>query len=93
MHLANGPQVISGQIDRLVVSNGEVLAVDYKTLRFPPLREEDIPVGYMRQMAAYRALLRGIWPGRIVKCALLWTESPSLMWLNDVHLNAFVPDP
>lgn len=93
VHLANGPQVISGQIDRLVVSNGEVLAVDYKTLRFPPLREEDIPVGYMRQMAAYRALLRGIWPGRIVKCALLWTESPSLMWLNDVHLNAFVPDP
>jgi ATP-dependent helicase/nuclease subunit A len=30
-------------------------------------------------MAAYRALLRGVYPGRSVRCALLWTDGP--LWM------------
>tara|TARA_B100000676_G_C17769301_1_gene675835 strand:+ start:102 stop:581 length:480 start_codon:yes stop_codon:yes gene_type:complete len=88
-----GTQVISGQVDRLVVCDDEVLAVDYKTLRLPPKAEENVPVAYIRQMAAYRALLQAIWAGRSVRCALLWTESPCLMWLNDEQLDSFIAGP
>ena len=88
-----GTQIISGQVDRLVVCDDEVLAVDYKTLRLPPKAEENIPVAYVRQMAAYRALLQGIWAGRSVRCALLWTEEPCLMWLNDEQLDSFIAGP
>ena len=91
--MKTGTQVISGQIDRLVVWDNEVLAVDYKTLRMPPKAAENVPVAYMRQMAAYRALLQAIWAGRSIKCALLWTESPCLMWLNDEQLDSFISGP
>lgn len=71
--------VISGQIDRLVVLPDRVLVVDYKSNRPPPQRVADVPVLYLRQLAAYRALLRGVYPGRAVTCALLWTDGP--LWM------------
>jgi ATP-dependent helicase/nuclease subunit A len=39
----------------------------------------DVPPIYLRQMAAYRALLRGVYPGHRVRCALLWTDGP--LWM------------
>jgi ATP-dependent helicase/nuclease subunit A len=82
-----GTVAISGQIDRLAVSDSEVVIVDYKTNRPPPLRAEDVPPLYLRQMAAYRGLLRRIYPDRPVRCALLWTDGPSLMTLPDQLLD------
>ena len=93
VEMKTGSQIISGQVDRLVVCNDEVLVVDYKTLRLPPTAEDDIPVAYVRQMAAYRALLQAIWAGRSVRCALLWTEGPCLMWLNDEQLDSYLAGP
>ncbi len=73
-----GP-LITGQIDRLAVTEAHVLCVDYKTNRPPPDRWEAAPAAYIAQLAAYRALLQRIFPGRTVRAALLWTYAGTLM--------------
>jgi ATP-dependent helicase/nuclease subunit A len=83
--------ILSGQIDRLAVTADSVLAVDYKTGHGVPTRPESVPVPYLRQMAAYRAGLRLIYPDHAIRCALLWTERPTLMALPDALLDAHAP--
>jgi ATP-dependent helicase/nuclease subunit A len=85
-----GDQPVFGQVDRLAVGPHEVLVVDYKTDRLPPATADEVPLAYRRQMAAYRALLRQIYPGSQVRCALLWTAEPRLMVLEGA---ALVDDP
>jgi len=70
---------LAGQIDRLAVTDEEISIVDYKTLRPVPPSLEAVPAAYRRQMDAYRALVGAIWPGRTVRCFLLWTDGPVLM--------------
>jgi ATP-dependent helicase/nuclease subunit A len=76
-----GTTPVSGQVDRLLVAADSVLIVDYKSNRPPPERMEDVADLYWRQMAAYRAVIRQIYPDRTVRCALLWTDGPRLMEL------------
>ena len=83
-----GSAVLSGQVDRLAIGADEILVVDYKTNRAPPRHVRDTPALYARQMAAYRALLRAIYPGRAVRCFLLWTDGPVLAELDDGLLGA-----
>ena len=79
---AGGVQVlVAGQIDRLCVSKDSVGIIDYKTNRPPPVRVEDVSPAYLVQMAAYRAILSSIYPDRMIRCALLWTDAPKLMVL------------
>jgi ATP-dependent helicase/nuclease subunit A len=73
--------VVNGQIDRLVITDHEVLIVDYKTNRPPPTDVKDVAPAYLAQMAAYRALLQALNPQKAVRCALLWTDAPRLMEL------------
>jgi ATP-dependent helicase/nuclease subunit A len=84
-------QVIAGQVDRLVVGEHEVLVVDYKTSRTPPATPAQVPAVYLRQMAAYGALLHQIYPDRRVRCALLWTQGPHLMPLDETALASHAP--
>jgi ATP-dependent helicase/nuclease subunit A len=84
-----GPQTVSGQVDRLVVRENEIIVIDYKTNRPPPARQSDVAEIYLRQMAAYRAVLRQIWPDRLVRCVLLWTDGPRTMSLDDAQLDRF----
>ncbi|WP_026869153.1 double-strand break repair helicase AddA [Inquilinus limosus] len=86
-----GGRALSGQIDRLVVTPDSVLVVDYKTNRPPPASIESVPRAYLAQMAAYRAALRLVYPGRTVRCALLWTEGPRLMELPPETLDRHAP--
>ena len=88
-----GSHVLSGQIDRLAVTDTEILAIDYKTNQRPPADQNDVPEAYLRQMASYRAGLRAIFPDRPVRCALVWTEGPHLMALDDDLLDRFAPIP
>ncbi len=83
-----GDTVISGQIDRLAVTPDSVLVVDYKTNRPPPLKVAAVDPVYLRQMALYRAALRAVFPGKSIRCALLWTDGPRLMPIPDSHLDA-----
>jgi ATP-dependent helicase/nuclease subunit A len=83
--------VVGGLVDRLAVLPDRVLVADYKTNRAPPARVEDVPVLYLRQLAAYRAVLRAIFPDRAVICALIWTAGPDVMPLPDVLLDGHAP--
>jgi ATP-dependent helicase/nuclease subunit A len=82
------PALVSGQIDRLVVTPGEVLIVDYKTNHAPPGLPAEAPSGYVRQLALYRAVLRKVYPQLPVRAALLWTETPELMEISTPALDA-----
>jgi ATP-dependent helicase/nuclease subunit A len=86
-----GELLIAGQADRLAITPEAVLLVDYKTNRPPPQQESEVSEAYWRQMAAYRALLRQLYPGRPVRCFLLWTDGPRLMQLSDEGLAARLP--
>lgn len=83
-----GVTPVSGQIDRLAITDEAVLIVDYKTNRPPPPTAEATPTPYLRQMAAYRRLLLGLYSDRPVRCALLWTDGPRLMELPPPLLDA-----
>jgi ATP-dependent helicase/nuclease subunit A len=81
-------RLVSGQIDRLVVTPAEILIVDYKTNHAPPASPEAAPQGYVRQLALYRAVLGKLYPQRAVRAALLWTETPDLMEISASALDA-----
>ncbi len=84
-------RVVTGQVDRLAVLPEEVLVADYKTSRAPPASADSVPVMYLRQMAAYRAVLRQIFADRPVRCTLIWTDAPSVMPLPDALLDRHAP--
>lgn len=86
-----GERLIAGQVDRLLVAPDRVLVLDYKTNRPPPREPEAVAPLYLRQMAAYRALLRAAFPGRRVECALVWTHGARVMALPDALLDAHAP--
>lgn len=86
-----GTQVVGGLVDRLVVLPDRVQIADFKTNRRAPERVGDTPVMYLRQMAAYRAVLRQIFPDRPVACALIWTRVARAVMLPDDLLDAHVP--
>jgi ATP-dependent helicase/nuclease subunit A len=82
------PALVSGQIDRLVVTPSEVLIVDYKTNRAPPNLPTQAPSAYVRQLALYRAVLKKLYPQLPIRAALLWTETPELMEISATALDA-----
>ena len=82
------PALVSGQIDRLVVTQSEVLIVDYKTNHAPPRAVAKAPSAYVRQLALYRAVLKKLYPRLPVRAALLWTETPELMEIYAPALDA-----
>jgi ATP-dependent helicase/nuclease subunit A len=86
-----GERLLSAQVDRLVVTDDAVMIVDYKTDRPAPARPEAVPARYLAQMAAYRAALRLIYPGKAVRCALLWSDLPALMLLPEPLLDRHAP--
>jgi ATP-dependent helicase/nuclease subunit A len=82
------PALVSGQIDRLVVTASEVMIIDYKANHSPPGLPTEAPQAYIRQLALYRALLSSIYPQLPVRAALLWTEAPDLMEISASALDA-----
>jgi ATP-dependent helicase/nuclease subunit A len=86
-----GTFTVSGQVDRMAVSASEVLIVDYKTNRPPPQSTLDVALAYRRQLALYRALIAGIYPGRTVRAFLLWTAAPLLMEIDAKILDKSMP--
>jgi len=82
------PALVSGQIDRLVVTTSDVLIVDYKTNHAPPRSAAEAPQAYVRQLALYRDVLQRLYPGRQVRCALLWTETAAMVEIPASALDA-----
>ena len=86
---ALGGRWVRGAIDRLIFTDEGLLAVDFKTNRIVPETPETVPEGVLRQMGAYAAALREVYPERSVTPAILWTANASLMVLpNDIVMEA-----
>jgi ATP-dependent helicase/nuclease subunit A len=56
-----------------------VLIADYKTDRPAPRSLQEVPRGYLCQLALYRAVLARMCPGRAIRVALIFTDVPDLM--------------
>ena len=80
--------LVSGQIDRLVVTPSEILIVDFKTNQAPSRSAAEAPSAYIRQLALYRAVLQKLYPQLPIQTALLWTETPEMMEISAPALDA-----
>lgn len=81
---------VTGSIDRLVVTQEEVWAIDFKTNAVPPAADRlaEDAAAYVAQLALYQALLERLFPERPVRCGLIWTQGPRWDWLADADLDA-----
>jgi ATP-dependent helicase/nuclease subunit A len=73
---------LTGSIDRLIVADDGVTAIDYKTNRLVPDDPTQVPEGILRQMGAYHAMLEQVYPGRDIRLAILWLTTGALMGLS-----------
>nr|WP_314444717.1 double-strand break repair helicase AddA [uncultured Sphingomonas sp.] len=71
--------VVAGTVDRLLVSEGCVRVVDFKTGRQVPRDAGAIPASHLRQMRAYGRALQVIFPRHRIELALLYTEAPLML--------------
>jgi ATP-dependent helicase/nuclease subunit A len=83
-----GRFAVSGQVDRLAVTEHCVLIADYKTNRPAPSRLAEVPDAYVTQLALYRAVLGRLYSGKRIRAALVWTDVPDLMEISDTSLDA-----
>jgi ATP-dependent helicase/nuclease subunit A len=76
---------VSGQIDRIVETEREVIIADYKT--GAPREVAATPKAYLIQMALYRAVLAPLWPGKRLRMLLIWTAGPTVVELADGQID------
>ncbi len=79
---------VSGRIDRLIVQPHEVIFADFKTNLTPPRNAGMIGAATLAQVAAYRALLTEIYPGRPVRTLVIYTVGPVMMEIGAAALDA-----
>ncbi|HHB82410.1 MAG TPA: hypothetical protein ENK61_02950 [Devosia sp.] len=82
------PIQIIGRVDRTIVSNDEVLLVDFKSNATPPASELHVSGPYLTQMGLYLRCGQKLFPEHKVSTALYWTSTQNLMMLsNELLLN------
>lgn len=74
----HGPRRVAGRIDRMLVSDHEIIVADFKTARRPPADRGSIPAATLAQVAAYRSLLAELYPGRIIRVLVIYTAGPTV---------------
>ena len=74
---------INGRIDRMRITDSHVWVIDYKTDRPPPKTQDAVAPPYLAQLGSYFDVLSVTYPNKIVKCALLWTDGPHFMVLDE----------
>jgi ATP-dependent helicase/nuclease subunit A len=72
-------KMATGIVDRVVIGDEEILIVDYKSNKNPPEHLKEAPKAYLEQLRLYGKLLEGVYPGRKMRAALLWTETGAWM--------------
>ena len=78
----NGEKVtLAGRIDRLVVTAGQVLVVDFKSDADPAVEIAAVKPAYLTQMGLYALVATQLFPDHVVNVAILWTELESLLKL------------
>lgn len=86
-----GDRVIAGSIDRLLVRDGAVDIIDFKSGQHVPNDVADVATGYLRQMSAYVSAISVIFPEHAVRAHLLFTAGPRLFTLDAATLEAHKP--
>lgn len=71
--------IISGQIDRLVITDNKVMIVDYKTNRPAAKTLSNVPSCYIKQLHAYKKLAEQIYPDKQIETYILWTNTAQMM--------------
>jgi ATP-dependent helicase/nuclease subunit A len=91
-HLKNmDNMIVSGQIDRMVITPTDILIADYKTDRH--LTDiSHLPPQYILQMALYKEALQEIYPNKPIKCFILATTKPEMILLSTDLLNNSLND-
>jgi ATP-dependent helicase/nuclease subunit A len=84
-----GPEIV-GRLDRLAVTDKEVIVADYKTNRPVPRDADAVPLIYLRQMALYRAALVRSFPGRVVRAILVYSDGPKVIELSSSVLDEII---
>ncbi|SHH15929.1 DNA helicase/exodeoxyribonuclease V, subunit A [Cognatiyoonia sediminum] len=72
-----------GIIDRLVIEDETITAVDFKSNSTTPTSASETPEGILRQMGAYAEALSQIYPDKQIKTAILWTETAEIFDLSN----------
>ena len=67
---------ISARLDRILVSKDAVSFADFKSDSAIPKSLADIPAHYLDQLAAYRAALAAVFPGKQLRALLIFTAAP-----------------
>jgi ATP-dependent helicase/nuclease subunit A len=82
---------IGGLVDRLAILPDRIILADYKTDRSPPAAADAIPATYLRQLAAYTAILRQIYPDRPITCILIFTQTAAVLTVPAALLAGHAP--
>lgn len=78
-----GNQMVQGVIDRLLVSDENILLIDYKTHQQASKNNmAEIADTYKEQMALYANGIKLIWPEKKLETALLFTSCRRLYYMN-----------
>jgi ATP-dependent helicase/nuclease subunit A len=90
-----GVRLVNGVVDRLAVTLEQILIADYKTNRPAPRSLAEIQIryqSYIKQLALYRAVLMRLYPARLVRAALVWTDIPEWAEIPAKALDAAVAE-
>jgi ATP-dependent helicase/nuclease subunit A len=84
----NGEEVpVSGQIDRLAVTDEAVHVADFKTTQWPPADLDAVPRDHLAQLAVYAGLLRTLYPDRPLRAFLVYTRGPRVFEILQAKLD------
>ncbi|SDG74283.1 double-strand break repair helicase AddA [Roseospirillum parvum] len=84
-------RLVSGQIDRLLITPTSLHLIEFKTNRPPPTDPRHIPQAHLQQMAAYHGLLKQLYPAHTLTCTILWTAGPHITPVPTETLDAVLP--
>ncbi|WP_375619209.1 double-strand break repair helicase AddA [Bartonella sp. TS25HLJMH] len=84
-------QAISGQIDRLYITQNSIIFADFKT-GTPPENEAAIASHHWLQMALYRKLLQAIHPDKDIQALLIYSKEAKVFKLPPEKLEAFLSE-
>jgi ATP-dependent helicase/nuclease subunit A len=77
---------VSGQVDRIVETENEIIIADFKT--GAAHKEGTIPAAFLTQMALYRATLAPLWPNKRLRMLLIFTSGPNVVELEAQAMGA-----
>ena len=78
-----GTRSVVGQIDKLLVTDDALWLVDFKSGR---PQGDNLPQTYILQMALYAALLRDIYPDKVMRVEIIWLRDISRSSLSQERL-------